>query len=150
MTEKQSPLHKQIMGVGHDLVKAAKTNSAAIRQRHIDSKYIDVPITIGFAWDSPAIGHMRVTKEAASMLKAGMVLSPAYTEEPEQKLIGMGLTPAARVIPPEGDVIKAPDITQVKEQHYTGFGWYLFIIAIIAGILAIIALLIRVFYIRFS
>lgn len=135
------------MDIGHDLAETAKTSSAAIRQRHVDSKYVEVPITIGFDWNSPAIGRIRLTKEAAELLKAGMVLAPAYETEPKHKLVGMGLVPAVNAIPPEN--IKPPEPGQVKEP-YSGFGWYLFTIAIIAGILAIIALLIRVLYVRFN
>lgn len=145
MDEKQAPLHKRVMDVGHTIAENAKANSAALKQRHFESKYVEVPIVIDFNWDSLPVGYVRITKEAAALLKAGIVLSPAYEIE-SGKLVGMGLIPAANAVEKSG-VVK-PTKEKEANGHYDGFGWHLFVIAIVAGILAIIALLIRLFYIR--
>jgi hypothetical protein len=131
---------RMIMDIKHNLTPTGKP----VPVKTEDELFVEVPVTLGFNWASPPAGRVRMTKEAADLLKAGMVLSPAYETEPEHKLIGFGLIPAANAVPPKEEV--APVVP--PDPRTQGFVWHLILIAVIAGVLAIIFLLIRLLYVK--
>lgn len=119
-----------------------------------DDKIINIPITIGFDYDFPPAGTMHITKKALQLLeKRGMVLAPSYTDDQEYKILSLAIIPATysdsnnpvvenNASQPERD---ASTTLPVKPN---GFLWHLFLIAMVSGLLAIIGLIVRLFYVR--
>lgn len=133
-------------GIHFDIKPATKIKQAA--PVVVEPYMVDVPVTMGFNWNDLPVGRVQLTKEAANLLTAGMVLSPAYETEPDHRLMGMGLIPAVNSIPPKEDNDVVVVNTTPAPSRYQGFLWHLFLIAVVAGLLAIIALIIRLNYIQ--
>jgi hypothetical protein len=94
--------------------------------------YVLVPISIGFDDWQPAIGHVKIAKEYTDLASLKMVLRPSFVEEQDTKtLLGFGLV--------------IDNTTPPKTEN--GFIWHVFLISVVSGLLAIIGLIIKLYYI---
>lgn len=138
MDNKPEPLYKRLRQY-FDIKITKKVNPSNGSDNIIttDKGYAALPVTFNFDWQQ-AVGWIDISKKAADQIISNtLVLTPAYEDD---KLIGFGIIPAASA---------SPEKPQAPQQKRTaGFFWYLFLVSVIAGLLAIIGLIIRLFYVH--
>lgn len=116
-----------------------KTRTKKVHVPAPTADMVEVPITFGFNYEGKSAGVAFLSKDAANAMRSGMVLSPAYQTAPEEKLLALGLVPAQQAV---------PDDLKSKAKPRNEFIWYLFLIAVVSGLLAIIALIVRLNYVK--
>jgi hypothetical protein len=142
---KYSPLSK--LRKSFDIItikKTPKTYKSVGNDATGNLNMVEVPISLGFNWNSLPIGRVYLTKEAAELCKKGMILAPSSTTALDGELLGFGLVNDHRSPVNDSDRSVAEKI----DKPANSFLWHLFLIAVVAGLLAIIILIIRLFYVK--